>query len=51
VIAQIVGYGSSFDGAFDWGYNTSAEGATRAIRLALESAELTVDDIDFIATL
>lgn len=49
VLAEICGYGASFDGKDGFLYNTEADGATYAMMAALESSGLSVKEIDFVA--
>src|SRR3989338_8203459 len=49
IYAELLGYGTSFDPLSKNRYGRKAEGATKAIRFALEDAGLAPDDIDYIS--
>lgn len=49
VVAEVLGYGSSFDGTLDYAFNAEADGAERAMREALDEAGVEPGDVDFIA--
>lgn len=49
IYAEILGYGTSFDPASRNIYSPKAEGATKAIKFALEEAKVPADDIDYVS--
>jgi 3-oxoacyl-[acyl-carrier-protein] synthase II len=49
IYAEIMGYGTSFDPESRNIYNPKAEGASKAMRFAMESAGTGPDDIDYIS--
>jgi len=49
MVAEVLGYGSAFDGSPDPGYSASAEGASQAMRTALHDAGLGPEQIDFVS--
>ena len=49
IYAEILGYGTAFDCDSRNIYNPKAKGATEAIRLCLDDAGLSKDDVDYIA--
>lgn len=49
IYAEVLGYGTSFDPKSKNIYSPKAEGATRAIKLCLEDAGLSPDDVDYIS--
>jgi 3-oxoacyl-[acyl-carrier-protein] synthase II len=49
VRAEILGYGSAFDGGLDYGFSEDGAGAVRAMRQALDAAGIEPSEVDFIA--
>ena len=49
IYAEILGYGTSFDPLSKNRYSPKAEGATKAIKFALDDAKLNPDEIDYIS--
>ena len=49
IYAEILGYGTSFDPKSKNIYSPKAEGAAKAIRLALEDAKVSADEIDYVS--
>lgn len=49
IYAEILGYGTSFDPDSENVYSPKAEGATKAMRFALDDAKVAAGDIDYIS--
>lgn len=49
IVAEVLGYGSAFDGSAEPGYSASAAGASQAMQIALDDAGLAPEQIDFLS--
>ena len=49
IYAEMLGYGTSFDPKSKNIYSPKAEGATKAIRFALEDSKVSIDEIDYVS--
>lgn len=50
ILAEIIGYGNSFDPEADKNFNHEGKGLRNAINLALQDADLQIEDIDYISS-